>query len=225
MSEDQQPKPDDQQLNSESEQTNPNIHSQLQNNRDFNRINRATTTIQANIQFLVACDSLNEVKKTLKRKLDVIVAENDKIETSRQIELLDLALQTNNQSRDLFNRTQQAMTKQIAERYSQNQHNLMIRSTRQGEDISTIDSVSQSINTPEVSDLYKELVGHYGREEKHVAEEVVQDVDTNQEEDALDEEELAIIQEEDALDNFLDAYCRSGLTITLREYYYILLLC
>ena len=80
MSEDQQPKPDDQQLNSESEQTNPNIHSQLQNNRDFNRINRATTTIQANIQFLVACDSLNELKKTLKRKLDVIVAENDKIE-------------------------------------------------------------------------------------------------------------------------------------------------
>ena len=140
----------------------------IRQNRDFIRTNRATTTVQANIMSLITRDSIlaaqTELKSELKRKYDTTFTDDATIKSDRKIRLLDIALNGNYETRSLFNKSQRAMTKQVAERYSNSQHNLMIRSVKFGEEISTVESISQSINVLEVSDMYKFLVGKFGKQ-------------------------------------------------------------
>ena len=113
-----------------------------------------------NILSLINCDSIisiqDDLQHDLKRKLDIIgdtYSDTNTKKIKRQIKVLDLALRSNKQSRSTFNKAQISMTKQCAERYSQTQHNLMIRSTKFDKDFNTVDSISNNIDIDHVSDM------------------------------------------------------------------------
>ena len=100
----------------------------MQRDCDFKRINRACTTVQANILSLINKDSLVTVRDNIKkRKADSISSDSDEAENSI---LIDLAIETNEVFKSLFNQSQGVITKAIAEQYSKSQHNLMKQSMK-----------------------------------------------------------------------------------------------
>ena len=73
--------------------------------------------------------------------------------------MADLVIDTNIQSKDLFNKCQRTVSKVVTERYSSSQRNLMMRVTKYGEPIADNDGLSPCIATENVSDMYKTLFG------------------------------------------------------------------
>ena len=120
-------------------------------------MNRACATLQANVMSRITLDSLELLKKDLiskKQKADVLDLDPD-----RNLNLIDLAIESRFQVTNLFNKCQRTVTKIVAERYAGSQHNLLKRSTKFGENIITHEDLSPCISTPEISDMYKQLLG------------------------------------------------------------------
>lgn len=116
----------------------------MEGNRDMKRINKACTSVQANIVSLMNRDSLLLMNESLKRMHSNNATEDEK---EKQRKLICLALDSGKLSNDLFNKSQTNTSKQSAQRYAQTQHKKIIKSFEMGEDIRSIKSISPYITT------------------------------------------------------------------------------
>ena len=127
----------------------------LASNRDFTRVNRACATLQANVMSLIGTESL----KTIKDSLNTKKRKHDEENNTRLSTLVDLALDTATQSKDLFNKCQRTVSKVVAECYSSCQHNMMLRTTKYGEPIIHNQALSPCLANEDVSHMYHSLLG------------------------------------------------------------------
>lgn len=74
--------------------------------------------------------------------------------------LVTLAINTNKESKDLFNKCQCTVSKAVAERYSSSQHNIMMRSSKYGEPITEIGALSPCLSTDHFKTMYCNLHKH-----------------------------------------------------------------
>ena len=72
---------------------------------------------------------------------------------------MSLAIDTNKQSKNFFNKCQRTVSKVITERYATGQHNIMMRSTKFGKPISDINELSPCLASDSMSDMYCNLYG------------------------------------------------------------------
>ena len=83
------------------------------NNRDVNTVNKACTTVQANLYSLINKDSIELLENKLKRKSNETTNDN---ELCNQKKLIRLALDSNEKSNVLFNHSQKNIKKKDASR-------------------------------------------------------------------------------------------------------------
>ena len=76
----------------------------------------------------------------------------------KQIELLNLALESQAESTTIFNKSQTNLRKVISKRVARANHNLLISSVQNQEEPSSIDSISSSIATSDIISKYKQLL-------------------------------------------------------------------
>lgn len=90
----------------------------LSSNRDFTRVNRACATLQANVMSLISTESLKNIRDTILPKKRKTTNDTDDITSDKRERLstlVNLALDTNQQSKDLFNKCQRTVSKVVAE--------------------------------------------------------------------------------------------------------------
>ena len=58
----------------------------------------------------------------------------------------------------MFNKCQRTVSKVVAELYSSSQHNMLMRSTRNGEDVTQHTNLSSCISTPEIKAMYNTII-------------------------------------------------------------------
>ena len=127
----------------------------LESHRDFRRMNRACATLQANVYSLLSKESLQSLKNHCVNKKRKMISEDDYDAVTT---LLDLALDTTDQSMHLFNKCQRTVSKVIAERYSSAQHNLLLRSSKFGEKATDNEALAPCVTTPDIETKYNTLV-------------------------------------------------------------------
>ena len=120
-------------------------------------MNRACATLQANVMSLICRQGLKTIEDEFitnpkKRK------SNEPEDNQRLIKLINVTKNSNEQARDIFNKCQRTVSKNVAERYSSSQHNLLLRMTKFGEPVSKNKGLSPCIATPDISDLHRELL-------------------------------------------------------------------
>ena len=126
----------------------------LNNNRDFKRNNKSDDTLHANILSLISSESIAKVKTGMKRNCDEVTEEDYK----KQIELLNLALESQAESTTIFNKSQTNLRKVISKRVARANHNLLISSAQNQEEPSSINSISSNIATSDIISKYKQLL-------------------------------------------------------------------
>ena len=81
-------------------------------NRDKNRVNMADATLKANMLSILNRECITKVKTGIKRNNDFIDnTKDDETYKKKQIDLIDLALETSTEMTTLFNSTQSNMKK------------------------------------------------------------------------------------------------------------------
>ena len=126
----------------------------LNNNRDFKRINKSDETLHANILSLLSSESISKVKSTMKRKFDSLT----EAEYNKQIELLDLALDSQAKSSTIFNKCQNNLRKVVTECVAKAHHNFLISSIQNNESPTSIRSIPNSIATSDIVSKYKQMI-------------------------------------------------------------------
>ena len=180
------------------------------NERNFKQMNRATITLQANVLMHINKSSLSALKNDLKRKPSEIYQSEEDYEsihkrvTRRRINLVDVGLATNTDSRDLFNKSQHNLYKGVVDRYSTSQHNLMLRSTHYGENLTKIDALASCVASPEIANLYKNLLD---KKDKKPLDALGNDVS----DDISNAHIATVTTPNDDLDSYLRVYCKSKL--------------
>ena len=131
----------------------------LASNRDFNRINRACSTLEANVLSLISHESLVAINKNIEsRKRKFSTNENIESDNMEQLStLVNLAIDINKESKSLFNKCQRTVSKVVAEHYSSSQHNMMMRSTKYGKPIIEVDALSPCLSTNKFKNMYCDL--------------------------------------------------------------------
>ena len=125
------------------------VDEQLENCRDYRRINKSNVSVRANILSLVSQESIIAVQDKNKRKQQDDLLHQNKI--------LELALEKSRESIKLLNKSQSNITKRAVERYASHQHGLVTSSFGFDENVCSIREVSPSIVTPTILDDYKKI--------------------------------------------------------------------
>ena len=176
----------------------------LAENRDFTRVNRACATLQANVMSLISRESMVTIQDTIKSKKRKGDNLNDTPSYKRLSTLVKLAIDTNDQAKNLFNKCQRTVSKVVAERYSSSQHNLMLRTTKYGEPIVGNEGLSPCIATENINEMYRNLLNKPSTEHQ-VTLSVASQVDSINDDPSNDDN---ITPE---LDRYLKTYCNSVL--------------
>ena len=127
----------------------------LENDRDYKRLNRTCTTIQANIFSHINNESIKTLKSNLKKRKHGDIS--DDITDKKSLDLIQVALDSNKKSTTLFNHSQRMVNKSLAEQYSKQQHNLMLQSTKFNKDFTKVPAISKHLANNEVQSMYNTL--------------------------------------------------------------------
>ena len=123
----------------------------MKENRDMKRLNMANAAVQANLIALINRDCLLNIDNHVNNNNDTNT--DPEKEKRKQKNLISLAIKTGKLSKDLFNKKRCIIDKNTSTRYALHQHNTILKSFSMGEDISSIDSISDNIYTCKFSNI------------------------------------------------------------------------
>ena len=124
-------------------------------NRDITRRNKANKALQASMYSNIASTTIKSLNKMTSH---LVSHEESNQFGKKQEKLVNILSKCNTKMMDLFNESQESLSKHISKKYSTEQHNSIMNALMLNEDVTNIADISTYVYDEEIMSVYNELI-------------------------------------------------------------------